>query len=176
MQNDLLTELIDDYQKRFFYYKTLSEDAMAQISDDIFFQIPAGNSNSIAAIVKHIGGNLKSRWSGFLTSDGEKPDRDRDNEFNVSEDRKTIMMAWESGWMSLRKNLESLKPEDLSKTVLIRGQAFSVPSAIHRSLAHTSYHAGQIVYLCRMQHPGTWKWLTIAPGKSDEYRPSKPTG
>ncbi|MEQ8352930.1 MAG: DUF1572 family protein [Leptospiraceae bacterium] len=149
----------------------LCEKALQQISDKDFFQVPGPRSQSIAVNVKHVGGNLISRWTDFLTSDGEKEDRNRDGEFEIdaAEDRPAIMEIWARGWDTFRNSIESLNAEDLNKTVYIRSEPHSVPLAIQRSLSHTSYHIGQIVYLCRLIKEGEWTWLTIPPGGTKDF-------
>ena len=171
-------ELLKDYILRFEYYKELAEGALQQIDDETFFKSPGETANSVAAIVKHIGGNLESRWSDFLESDGEKATRNRDREFIIDENtgREEVMKWWEGGWARLLDTLNELDPEDLTRIVKIRSQEFSVTAAVHRSLAHTSYHVGQITLLARLLHIGEWDWLTIAPNASEEYKPRKVTG
>jgi hypothetical protein len=128
------------------------------------------NTNSIAAIMKHIAGNLLSRWTDFLTTDGEKPWRNRDSEFEVSfASREEMLAFWERGWERLLTTLQSLKPEDLQKSVIVRGEPQSVPLAMERSLGHTCYHIGQIVQLARIQAGEKWNTLTIPKGGSEQF-------
>jgi uncharacterized damage-inducible protein DinB len=136
----------------------------------VFFQRPGEFSNSIAAIVKHVGGNLASRWTDFLTTDGEKPWRNRDTEFEIGPDdtREKVRARWEAGWSTLSGTLAALRDEDLQKKIRIRGEELSVVQALHRSLTHTAYHTGQIVYLARLLTKEGWKWITIPPGRSKE--------
>ncbi|MBI39761.1 MAG: hypothetical protein CMF59_09185 [Leptospiraceae bacterium] len=152
--------------------RALSEKALEQLTDDQdFFFVPGPRSQSIAATVKHVGGNLLSRWTDFLTSDGEKENRDRDGEFLIlpEDSRLSIMQSWSQGWTRFREEIQNLTSEDLQRTVYIRSEAHSVPLAIQRSLSHTSYHVGQIVYLCRLIKKGEWTWLTIPPGGTEEF-------
>ena len=120
---------------------------------------------------KSAAGNLRSRWLDFLTTDGEKEDRDRDNEFIIltENSRAELMQRWEAGWNILFRSLEALTPHDLDKTVTVRSELHTVPLAIQRSLAHTAHHMGQIIYLCRLVKTGEWKWLTVAPGESKNF-------
>jgi hypothetical protein len=163
--------LLTDSLKEFRKHKGYADKAMAQLGDADFFRQPADYCNSIAVVVKHLAGNLRSRWTDFLTTDGEKPDRDRDNEFVLApaERRETLLAAWEEGWRALYESLESLTPDDLGRTVTIRGEPHTVTLALVRSLAHTAYHVGQIVYLARLFTPAGWQWLTIPPGQSRAF-------
>jgi hypothetical protein len=155
----------------FTTYKDLADRAMAQVDDEQFFAALDAESNSIAVIVKHIAGNMRSRWTDFLTSDGEKPDRDRDSEFEMkaSPARAELMAAWEDGWRLALDTMKSLKPGDLEKVIHIRGEPHSVVRAITRQLTHSSYHVGQIVFLAKHFASGSWKSLTIPRGKSQEF-------
>ena len=150
-------------------YKGLGEGAIAQL-DDADFSKPAGGGNSIAILVWHISGNLKSRFTDFLTSDGEKPWRARDEEFiDRSVTRAQLLEKWEEGWRALFAALATLQPDDLERTVTIRTQPMAVHDALHRSLAHVSYHVGQIVYIAKALRGDTWKYMSIPPGKSEEF-------
>ena len=150
-------------------YKGLGEGAIAQL-DDADFSKPAGGGNSIAILVWHISGNLKSRFSDFLASDGEKPWRARDEEFiDRSVTRAQLLEKWEEGWRALFAALATLQPDDLERTVTIRTQPMAVHDALHRSLAHVSYHVGQIVYIAKALRGDTWKYMSIPPGKSEEF-------
>ncbi len=159
---------LTDVRFSFRKQKESAEKALVQVSDENFFKKPGEFSNSIAAIVKHVGGNLASRWTDFLTSDGEKPWRDRDGEFLIGPDdtRQKLQGVWEKGWSAVTGALAGLGEADLLKKVTIRGEPHTVFEATHRSLTHTSYHVGQIVYLCRLLTTGEWKWITIPPGQS----------
>jgi uncharacterized damage-inducible protein DinB len=163
-----LADIAYSYRK----HKELAEQAVGQIDDDAFFHKPAEQSNSIALIVKHVAGNLRSRWTDFLTSDGDKPWRDRDNEFVLGgqDTRQSLLRAWDDGWGALFQTLGTLSEQDLLKTVKIRGEDHTVMQALVRNLAHTAYHVGQIVYLAKLQKTEGWRWLTIPPGQSQQYK------
>jgi hypothetical protein len=160
---------IRDVVRTFRNYKALAERAIAQVpaDADLHAQLDA-NSNSIAVILKHVGGNLRSRFRDFLTTDGEKPDRNRDGEFEMPEraSRNEMLRWWNDGWTTALGAIEALAPEDLDRTVFIRGEAFLVPEALSRSVTHTAYHVGQIVYVARHLASPTWKSLTIPKGDS----------
>jgi uncharacterized damage-inducible protein DinB len=164
---------LDDITFSFRKQKDLAEKAFQQVvSDQDFFRKPGEFSNSIAAIIKHVAGNLASRWTDFLTTDGDKPWRNRDAEFHITETdtRTNLLTAWEAGWKALFDTLAGLAEADLLKRVTIRGEEHSVFQAIHRSLTHTAYHAGQIVYLSRMMQKEGWEWITIPPGQSHQFK------
>jgi hypothetical protein len=153
--------------------KRLAERAVEQVPDDKLHTPLDANTNSIAVIMKHIAGNLLSRWTDFLTTDGEKPWRKRDTEFLDSFSSRTELMEfWERGWTCLLTTLRGLKAEDLTKTVTIRGEPHTVPLAIERSLGHTCYHIGQIVQVARIHAGDQWHTLTIARGASDQFNKS----
>jgi hypothetical protein len=143
--------------------RQLADDAMAQLTEAELFLAPGPEENSIAVIVKHLAGNLLSRWTDFLTTDGEKPDRNRDGEFELAsaDTGASLRSRWEDGWARLFATLEALRPEDLSRTVFIRGEAHSVVQAIERQASHYAYHAGQIVLLARRQRGPAWRSLSI---------------
>jgi hypothetical protein len=166
-----LDNFLADTVKEFRKHKDYADKATAQLGDADFFRRPADRANSIAVIVKHVAGNLRSRWTDFLTTDGEKPDRDRDNEFVVTpaDTRESLRTAWEAGWSALFGALGGLTAADLARTVPIRGEPHTVTLAIVRSLAHTAYHVGQVVYLARLFKPDGWQWLTIPPGQSRQF-------
>lgn len=158
--------------KDFRMYKKMGERAMAQVPSEVDFEVKLGpESNSIAIIVQHIAGNFQSRYRDFLTTDGEKPDRDRDGEFERRRQmtRDSIMALWEDGWAVALKALDSLTPLDMGKTITIRGEAFLVVEALNRSVTHTAYHVGQIVYLARHFAGERWTSLTIPKGKSAQF-------
>ncbi len=163
---------LEDAVRQFHGQKKLAEKALAQVSDDEFFHRLDPGSNSIALIVKHLAGNMRSRWSDFLTSDGEKPDRHRDSEFEVAESdtRSELMGRWEQGWGCVFGAVEALKPEDLGKTVAIRGEPHSVLKAVNRQLTHYAHHIGQIVFLAKHLAGPRWKTLSIPRGQSEEWR------
>lgn len=154
---------LDDSVARFKEMKGLAEKAIAQISDDDFLRIVVDESNSVATIVKHIAGNLRSRWTEFLTTDGEKPDRNRDSEFEseTEDTRNNLMKKWEASWKILFDTLNSLKESDLTKAVTIRGQEHKVVEAINRQLTHYGYHVGQIVFLAKFFASSNWQTLSI---------------
>lgn len=150
--------------------KSMADRAIEQITDEELHRRPAESFNSVATIMRHIAGNLLSRWTDFLTTDGEKPNRDRDAEFtNWTGTRSELLSYWNQSWATLTSSLESLKPSDIGKTVLIRSQPHTVPQAILRSMDHLAYHIGQIVLLSRLLHTGEWNWLTIPPGGSAAF-------
>lgn len=161
-----LTEMFESFDG----YKKLAERAIEQISDEEFFAPIDAESNSIAAIVKHVGGNLRSRWTDFLTTDGEKTDRNRDAEFVAESDtRDSLMRIWDNGWQAFFDTLKSLRADDLGKIVQIRGEDFTVIRALNRSFAHTAYHVGQIVFLAKHLRAADWKTLSIPKNKSAEF-------
>jgi hypothetical protein len=151
--------------------KGLADRALAQVDDAAFFRVLDPESNSLAVIVKHVAGNQRSRWRDFLTTDGEKPDRDRDSEFEIAAgtSREAVMRAWEEGWALLFAALESLRPEDLERVVTVRGEPHTVLQAIQRQLAHYAQHAGQIVFLAKHWAGPAWTSLSIPRGKSKEF-------
>ena len=151
-------------------YKGLADRALEQVTDDQFFAALDAESNSIAVIVKHLAGNLRSRWTDFLTSDGEKSDRDRDTEFEIQESatRSELRDAWELGWLRAFDAMTTLRPEDLARIIYIRGEAHTVTKAITRQLTHGAYHVGQIVFLAKHFASNSWHTLTIPRGKSRE--------
>lgn len=163
---------LGDIVRTYHNYKALSEKAIAQIRNDadLHAQIDP-DSNSVAVIVKHLAGNLRSRFRDFLTADGEKPDRQRDAEFEMPEriSRAEMLRWWDEAWAITLNTLESLKPGDLQKTVYIRGEGFLAIEALNRNATHTAYHVGQIVYLARHFAAPEWKSLSIPKGKSAEY-------
>lgn len=151
--------------------KELAEKAMAQLDDDdVFFQ-PDAESNSIAVIVRHMRGNMRSRWTDFLTSDGEKPDRNRDTEFELPDgtDRATVMQWWDDGWRVVFGAIEPLRPNDLLRTVRIRGEPHTVVEAINRQLTHYANHVGQIVYIAKHRRSREWASLSIPRGQSKSF-------
>jgi hypothetical protein len=163
---------LDELTFGFCRQKEWAEKAFTQVqADSDFFRKPGVFSNSIAAIIKHVAGNLSSRWRDFLTSDGEKPDRDRDAEFVIGEQdtQANLIAAWERGWSTLFATLMNLTDADFPKTVRIRGEDHTVHQALLRSLAHVAYHTGQIVYLSRLVQKEGWEWITIAPGQSRHF-------
>jgi hypothetical protein len=160
-----------DLIRAFRNYKMLGEAAIAQVSDHDLHTLLDPEANSIAIIVKHLSGNFRSRFTDFLSSDGEKPGRDRDREFLMPEraSRAQIVDWWESGWSVVLTSLDALTPEDLERTVRVRGEAFLVFEAITRSLTHTAYHVGQITLLAKHFSGPDWKSLSIPKGESKAY-------
>jgi uncharacterized damage-inducible protein DinB len=162
--------VLESIESEFHRYKRLGEKAIAQVEAEALSRRPAGEGNSVAMIVWHVAGNLRSRFTDLLTTDGEKPWRDRESEFVARAVTPAEVLArWEEGWGVLQAALAALSDEDLSRTVRIRQQELSMLDALHRSLGHTSYHVGQIVFLARLLCGDEWEWLSIPPGKSDEY-------
>jgi len=162
--------IIDSIKKEYQRYKVLGEGAIRQVSDSEINNIIGDENNSITIVIRHISGNLKSRFTDFLTSDGEKSWRNREDEFDSVElDKTELMKVWEEGWTVLFDTLEPLTDKDLSKTVKIRGIDLLVHAALHRSLVHTSYHVGQIVILARIFTGEKWESLSIPKGKSSQY-------
>jgi uncharacterized damage-inducible protein DinB len=157
-------------EKELRRYKALADGAMAQLDEDDLNRVTAGFNNSIAILVWHISGNLKSRFTDFLKSDGEKPWRARDEEFIARRvDRAELMTKWEEGWSVMLSSLEGLSDEDLNRTVTIRQEPLLAEQALHRALAHAAYHVGQIVYIAKAARGDSWKFMSIPPGKSEEY-------
>ena len=169
-----MSEFLKNYHadavNSFCNYKKLAERAIEQVGDDEFFAQIDAESNSIAVIVKHIAGNLHSRWRDLLTSDGEKPDRNRDTEFEmIGDTRESLMRFWEAGWKTLFDNVEPLTESDLTRTVTIRGEPHTVVEAINRQLTHYSYHVGQIVFLSKHLKSSEWKTLSVPRNRSAEF-------
>jgi hypothetical protein len=164
---DMLSAIEGEWRR----YQILGDRALQQVRDDELARYGPGEGNSVAVIVWHIAGNHKSRFTDFLTSDGEKPWRHRDSEFLPRDGvtRAEVMATWNEGWRVLFDALEPLTDDDLSRNVVIRGELFRVHEALLRLLAHTSYHVGQIVYLAKSFRGNEWEYLTIPPGKSEEY-------
>jgi len=160
--------------KQFEYYKSLGEKTFEQIPEEILFWQPNEESNSISMIVKHLNGNMLSRWTDFLTSDGEKEWRKRDQEFdNDIKTKKELISKWNEGWECLFNALNPLTEKDLKKEVYIRNMGHSISEAIHRQLAHYSYHIGQIVYIGKIIQNKNWNSLSIPKGESKEYNKEK---
>jgi hypothetical protein len=166
-------EYLRDAAERLGALRRAAERAAAQVDERAFFAAPDAETNSIAVIMKHVGGNLRSRFTDFLTTDGEKPDRDRDGEFVIApgETRAGVEAAWARGWALLEAALASLAPGDLLRTVHIRGEPHTVLGALNRQIAHVANHTGQIVLLARHYAGPAWKTLSIPRGQSKTYRP-----
>ncbi len=166
---DVGAAYLDEARRSMRGHKRLAEGAFAQISDQEFFAQLDPEANSIALVVKHMTGNMRSRWTDFLTSDGEKPDRNRDQEFEFSpntDTRADLMRRWEETWRLVLDTVGSLQPSDLGRTVTIRGQKHTALQAINRQLAHYAYHVGQIVLLAKHSRGPEWKSLSIPRGRS----------
>jgi uncharacterized damage-inducible protein DinB len=164
------TSYLEDALEVFRYYKKLAERAMEQVTDDQLFATPDEETNSIAIVVKHMAGNMRSRWRDFLTSDGEKPDRNRDTEFvEPPATREALLQLWEDGWKYAFSALEALSDADLPRTVTIRGEPHSVTQAINRQVAHYAYHVGQIVLLAKHFACGHWQSLSVPRNRSAEF-------
>ncbi|HWS90474.1 MAG TPA: DUF1572 family protein [Pyrinomonadaceae bacterium] len=168
---DTLGEIyLRDAVERFRQTKRLADGAAAQVSDEQFFRALDPESNSIALVMKHMAGNMRSRWTDFLTSDGEKPDRRRDSEFErEGEDRAAILEAWEAGWRLVFDAVGSLAPSDLTRSVTIRGEPYTVVGAINRQIEHYGHHAGQIVFLAKHLKSSAWQTLSIPRGQSETF-------
>ena len=177
MAHQFTTSYIKDGIDLFRYYKRLGDNAIAQCPEDKLSAEIDPESNSVGIIVKHMAGNMRSRWSNFLTTDGEKPDRQRDMEFeDAPATRAEIMAMWDAGWNYLFEALTSLTDADLSRTITIRTEPHSVTQAINRQIAHYSYHVGQIVYLARHFAGSNWRTLTIPKKKSSEFNAQVASG
>jgi uncharacterized damage-inducible protein DinB len=162
----MIKSFSDEYQR----YKILAQKSLDQVSDEALNRVVAADGNSIAMLVRHISGNLISRFTDFLTTDGEKSWRDRDAEFQDQKyNREETERLWAAGWEVLESQLAQLSDADLEKTVYIRQQPLTVHEALSRSVAHTAYHVGQIVLLARLLTEGEWRWLSVPKGTSQEY-------
>jgi hypothetical protein len=173
-----MASIVESVKAEYERYKALAEATFAQLDDAQLSDAPPGAGNSVATIVWHVSGNLRSRFTDFLTSDGEKPWRKRDEEFETrAVSRAEVLAKWEQGWGVLLKTLGGLRDDQLKQPVVIRGQSMEVFEALQRSVAHTSYHVGQIVFLGKMLKADSWKYLSIPPGQSDAYNknPGKET-
>lgn len=170
MALEFTTSYLEDSILLLRYYKTLAERAISQATGPQLYQLLDEDANSIAVVMQHMAGNMKSRWTNFLSEDGEKPWRNRDSEFEQPPStRETLLQLWEEGWGCVFQTLESLTDLDLSRTVPIRGEAHSVMQAINRQIAHYAYHCGQIVLLAKHFQQGQWTSLTVPKGKSEEF-------
>lgn len=173
---DLASHYLEEAERQFRGHKRMAEGAMTQLRDEDFLVTLDPESNSIAILVKHLAGNMRSRFTDFLTSDGEKPDRLRDREFELSPatTRADVMKWWEEGWNCVFAAIEALKPEDVMRTVTIRGEPHTALQAINRQIAHYAQHTGQIVFLAKHLRSGQWKTLSIPRGKSEEFKTVAP--
>lgn len=177
MPLEFTTSCLEDALSMFRSYQRLGERAIAQVADEQLTQVLDPEMNSIAQIVKHMAGNMRSRWTDFLTKDGEKPDRNRDSEFVEPPATRAEMLAiWNEGWGYVYSALDPLTDADLERTVLIRGERHSVMQAIHRQLAHYAYHCGQIVFLAKHLQSENWKSLSIPRGQSRGFEAKMRSG
>ncbi len=176
--NDLAVHYLDEIKRQLRGHKRMAEAAMAQLEDKEFFVTIDLESNPVAVLVKHIAGNARSRFTDFLSSDGEKPNRFRDQEFELSgkTSRDEVMRWWEQGWSIVFSTLNSLKPKDVMRTVTIRQEPHTVMQALSRALAHYAQHIGQIVFLAKHLRSSQWQTLSIPRGKSEEYKTAHPKG
>lgn len=167
---DLATRYLDELFRALRGHKRLADDAIAQLNDEQFFALPGAESNSVALMVKHMAGNLRSRFTDFLTSDGEKPDRNRDQEFLATgAKRDELLRDWEQNWQLLFETINSLQPEDLDRTVTIRAEPHSVLQALNRAYGHAAYHVGQITFLAKHWKGADWKSLSVPKGQSEQF-------
>ena len=170
MTTDFRSLYLDELLRGLRGHKRLADGAIVQLTDEQFFAQPDPESLSVALIVKHIAGNLRSRFTDFLTTDGEKPDRNRDHEFLADgATRESLMQAWEKSWLLLLDTIASLRPDDLTRTVTIRAEPHTVLQAVNRAAAHLAYHAGQIVYLAKHWKGAEWNSLSIPKGQSEQF-------
>jgi hypothetical protein len=174
----ILEDFLRSANRQFLYYKTLGEKAIDQLEPEQLFVSLNDDTNSIATIVKHLHGNMLSRWTDFLTTDGEKESRNRDGEFDASttlsnQTKEQILSLWNEGWACLFNTLNSLKPEDLSKIIYIRNEGHTVLEAINRQLAHYPYHVGQMVFYAKILKKSEWTSLSIPKNKSNDYNADK---
>jgi hypothetical protein len=168
------TSYLESVKKQFLYYKMLGEKAMEQLEPEQLFVAVNEDTNSIAVIVKHLSGNMLSRWTDFLTSDGEKETRNRDAEFeNDIQTKEEVLALWNKGWNCFFDALNSLQPEQLSEIIYIRNEGHTVIEAINRQLAHYPYHVGQIVFYAKLLKKGSWDSLSIPKNKSNSYNADK---
>ncbi|MGC1448733.1 MAG: DUF1572 family protein [Candidatus Sulfotelmatobacter sp.] len=176
MTTDPATHYLDEARRQMRGHKRMGEGAMSQLRDDDFFLTLDPESNSVAILVKHLAGNMRSRFTDFLASDGEKPDRFRDREFEVTGEttRAEVMRWWEEGWTCVLGAIEALRPEAVMRIVTIRGEPHTVLQAINRQIAHYAAHIGQIVFLAKHLRSSEWQTLTIPRGKSEEFKKVAP--
>jgi hypothetical protein len=176
MTTDPAAHYLHEAHRQMRGHKRLAEGAMAQLKDEELLVTLDPESNSVAVIVKHMAGNMRSRFTNFLTTDGEKPDRYRDQEFELgpATTRSDLTTWWEEGWARVFEAIESLKPEDVMRIVMIRGEPHTVFQAVNRQVAHYAYHTGQIVFLAKHLRSGGWRSLSIPRGKSEEFKKVAP--
>lgn len=175
MPNEAAAHYLEEARCQLRGHKRVGEGAMSQLRDQDFFVALDPEANSVAILVKHLAGNMRSRFTDFLTTDGEKPDRFRDREFEVtsSTTRDEVMQWWEEGWACVLGTIDGLTPEDVMRTVAIRGEPHTVLQAINRQIAHYAQHIGQIVFLAKHLRSSDWKTLSIPRGKSEEFKTQK---
>ena len=172
---DLASHYLDEARRQFRGHKRMAERAMEQLRDEDFFVILDPESNSVAILVQHLAGNMRSRFTDFLTTDGEKPDRFRDQEFESNATtRAAVMQRWEEGWSRVFATIEALTPEDVMRTVTVRGEPHTVLQAINRQIAHYAQHTGQLVFLAKHLRSSEWKTLSIPRGRSEDYKKAPP--
>lgn len=171
MGGDVRGEYLRDCADTFRKYKTMADSVLARVSDEQFFAALDEEANSLAVLVKHMAGNLRSRWTDLLTSDGEKPDRDRDGEFEIraGDSRDALLAAWEAAWALVFASLEALSPADLERTVRIRGETLSLTQALNCQMTHAAYHVGQMVFLAKHFRSDAWESLSVPRGRSAEF-------
>jgi hypothetical protein len=172
---DIAAHYLEEAFRQMRGHKHLAEGAVAQLSDEELFRVIDPESNSVAIIMKHMAGNMRSRFTDFLTTDGEKPTRHRDQEFIIDSNttREDVMRNWEEGWKIVFAALQELGPEDVMKAVTIRGETHTVLQAINRQIAHYAHHSGQILFLAKHLRSAEWKTLSVPRGKSEEYNKAK---
>jgi hypothetical protein len=168
---DVAASYLEDMRVQFRKLKELAEGAIGQLSDEELFASNGVESNSIAIVMRHVAGNLRSRFTDFLTTDGEKPDRKRDLEFEIPEgtSRETVLAGWDLGFARLNQALDALSPADLLRDISIRGERHSVMQALNRALAHLAYHTGQIVAFAKQHRGAQWRTLSIPRGQSEQF-------
>jgi hypothetical protein len=176
--SEIASHYLDEIRRQLRGHKRMAESAMTQLDDKEFFAAIDPESNSVAILAKHIAGNARSRFTDFLSTDGEKPDRFRDREFEISANtsREEVMRWWEEGWSIVFSTLDSLKPEDVSRTITIRQEPHTVMQALNRALGYYAQHVGQIVLLAKHLRSSQWRTLSIPRGKSEEYKVGNPKG
>ena len=174
--NDAAAHYLEEARRQLRGHKRMGEAAMSQLLDEQLFITLDPEANSVAVIVKHLAGNMRSRFTDFLTSDGEKPDRFRDREFELTSamTRTDVMKLWEEGWARVFAAIDPLQPEDVMRTVTIRGEPHTVLQAVNRQIAHYAQHIGQIVFLAKHLRSSEWKTLSIPRGKSEEFKVAPP--
>jgi len=176
--SDFASQYLEEIRRQFRGHKRMAEAAIAQLEDKDLFTAIDPESNSIAVLVNHVAGNARSRFTDFLTTDGEKPDRFRDREFELTSEttRATLLDCWERSWATVFSAIEGLKPEDVTRTVTIRQEPHTVLQALNRAVAHYAQHTGQIVFLAKHLRSAQWKTLSIPRGKSEDYKTAKAKG